>query len=593
MSGEENPLVRQMMIYAQELKTIYDTERERRNELEAALRRLREQDELKTTFVDLLSHELRTPVTVIQGYLEVMSELLDGRLEGAEAEFLTVVLEQSNQLSHLIAELTDFTDLSRSEPLPQLEESVVRKDLSLLVQKEIQRLHHQIEQHDLRLTLEVPSGLPAANLEPARFRLILAHLLNNAVKFNRDGGWIKVSLNLLDETGQKIAAAPAEENQTEAPTQLRLSVANTGEVIAPEKLHLIFEAFSQGEATHTRSHGGLGLGLAIVRKAVGAFKGRVEVSSEVGRGTLFEVFLPYRPWQDPEQLNLRVNELRSQVYSYSSELRDLYEAERHKSEALAEANARLDFFLGKLLTAQEEERRRLAVELHDGLAQTLIFAHQMLELTGSQVPTASASAAFKRAQQALQEGETEVRKLIAGLRPDMLDRFGFVTALRDYLENLAREQNWQFSLQIEGDFGQPGHPALAPTLEDNLFRITQESLTNARKHAQTNRIAVRLRRGPQSVALEIQDWGKGLAESEYKLQKAWAKTANPLDDAASPPDNSNPNDIKKLGHFGLIGMAERARLLGGQLQIESAPGQGTLIRVEVPLEEVGTMKDER
>ncbi|NWJ96095.1 MAG: GAF domain-containing protein [Chloroflexi bacterium] len=756
---EENPLVQQMMIYAQELKTIYDKERERRNELEVAIRRLRELDELKTTFVELLTHELRTPVTVINGYLEVMSELLDGRLEGAEAEFLGVVLQQSQHLSQLLIELTDFTDLARSEPVQQ--GNSVNRDLAGLTRNELQRLDRQIEQHSLQVETTLPTILPAANLEPTRVQLILMHLLNNAVKFNLPEGWIKIQLKLLDEAGAEVIAKTQEEFPPEnPPSQLLLVVANGGVTIAPQKLNMIFEAFSQVENTNTRSHSGLGLGLAIVRKAVYSLKGRLEVSSNAKDGTIFQVFLPYQPWQDPEQLNLRVKELRSQVYSYSCELRTLYETERQKSEALVESNARLsklsteglklmdyqsqaqisaialdaaleltgakwlklylfgangertltgkrsrkpelepieleetqigrileqvvekcspvlldslkesnqplaenqfseqkpifgesqatilgipllvgdevlgvlllgglyaqlekdltvaqalanqaaaafknaqlysdladkrvrlDIFLSKLLKAQEEERRRLSIELHDGLAQRLTFAHQMLELAEIQVPAAIKAPAFGRARQALQEAQVEIRKLVAGLRPDVLDRFGLVPALRDYLTDLAKEEHWETTFQVDGNFGEPGHSELAPALEDNLFRIAQEALTNARKHAKTTKIAVRLRRDPQKVSLEVQDWGKGLTERKLQFEQSWNGTENLLDVSLSHPDNSRKEEsvmsvMEKLGHFGLVGMIERGRLLGGTVSIESANKGGTLIRVEVPL----------
>ena len=286
MSAEEDPLLRQLLIYAQELKTIYDSERERRSELEAALRRLREQDELKTTFVDLVGHELRTPVTIIQGYLEIMADMMKERLQGSEAEFMAVVLQQSQHLTHLLNELNDFTRLTRSEPLS---ETQTEQDLSLLARIELNRLTPQIEQNNLTVTLNAPSTLPAANLDPTRVRLILAHLLNNAVKFNQPDGWLQLSLKLSDE------CYPAGEAVPEALLggQLLLTVANGGRVISPAESHLMFEAFRQAERGHTRVYKGLGLGLAIVRKAVNSLNGQVEVSSDAVNGTIFRVSLPY------------------------------------------------------------------------------------------------------------------------------------------------------------------------------------------------------------------------------------------------------------------------------------------------------------
>lgn len=560
MTEKENRLLSQMVIYAKELKTVYDEEQAKRQELEAANRRLRELDDLKTTFVELVSHELRTPVTVINGYLEVMAEMLAGRLEKQEADFFQLVSDQSRRLGELIEDITNFTHLTRSQALPQPSEQENNLNLVALVKSELHKLAFETEKMQLQIAVELPETIVPANIDPARFRVIISHLLNNAVKFNVQGGWLRLSLKIEgqgDDSG--------------SPKNLRLRISNSGITIPPELIAGMFEAFQQGQATQTRSYNGLGLGLALVQYAIRSFNGEISVKSGVEEGTVFEVKLPYISWQNPEELTQRLQQLQSINLAYAQDLRRLYEAEREKGLALVkltgdleEKQKRLNLFLSELLTAQEKERRRVSMDLHDGLAQTLTFAHQMIEMTEVEAPAVYNSKAFSRAKEGLKVARTEVRRLVAGLRPDALDRFGLIPALRDYFATQAKELGWEATFEVIGEFGEPGHSTLEHQIEENLFRIAQEAITNVRKHAESKKVLLKLVRMPEQALLIVQDWGKGFA---------------------LPNENGSGQSAKSdtLGHFGLIGIEERTRLLGGQIEIQSSPGNGTVLTVQIPL----------
>jgi signal transduction histidine kinase len=148
---------------------------------------------------------------------------------------------------------------------------------------------------------------------------------------------------------------------------------------------------------------------------------------------------------------------------------------------------------------------------------------------------------------------TEIRRVIAGLRPTALDDFGLATALRMHAAALQAD-GWEISFQES-----LGATRLTPTIETVLYRVAQEALTNVRKHAQTTRVAVTLARDEHWLRLEIQDWGCGFEPAEV------------LSGAG-------------LGErIGLRGMRERATILGGRWSVRSSPGNGALVVAEVPL----------
>jgi GAF domain-containing protein len=222
---------------------------------------------------------------------------------------------------------------------------------------------------------------------------------------------------------------------------------------------------------------------------------------------------------------------------------------------LAERENRLRDLVGRLLLAQEEERRRVAYDVHDGLAQVAAAAQQHLEAFSSRYRPRG-----DRARQELDVSRElarrtvgEARRVIAGLRPTVLDDFGLATALRKEVEALQAE-GWQIRYREE-----LGGERLPPTIETALFRVAQEALENVRKHAQTTRALLALRRIGQTVRLEVRDWGCGFRQAAVLA-------------------SSGPSE-----RVGLPGMQERIAWLGGRCTVRSRPGAGTRILVEVPL----------
>jgi len=207
--------------------------------------------------------------------------------------------------------------------------------------------------------------------------------------------------------------------------------------------------------------------------------------------------------------------------------------------------------LKQLLDLQERERRLVAYEIHDGLAQQLTGGMMQLQAVRQLQDRYSAEAeqSFEVGLRLLADALAEARRLIAGLRPMILDEFGVVAAI----DHLIHETGVCEGPQIEFVHAKR-FDRLASPLETAIFRVVQEALTNSLRHSQSNKVRVELAARYGRIQIAIEDWGIGF----------------------------DPDHVDKK-RFGLRGIRERARLLGGQASSESAPGGGTRVAVEFPL----------
>jgi PAS domain S-box-containing protein len=224
--------------------------------------------------------------------------------------------------------------------------------------------------------------------------------------------------------------------------------------------------------------------------------------------------------------------------------------ERKQAEAALQAEQRL---LRKLLDLLENDRKLAAYEIHDGLAQQLTGLLMQLQNIQAMHERENPAACdvLPKAIDLAGQCVAEARRLIGGLRPPVLDESGVVAAI----EYLVGEMRGKESANIEFHH-QVRFRHLAGPLESALFRIAQECLTNACRYSQSEKIEIDLRQIDGVVELEVRDWGVGF-----------------------DPEKSNGE------HFGLRGIRERARLLGGSAEITSAPGAGATVTVRFPLVE--------
>ncbi|HKH38430.1 MAG TPA: PAS domain S-box protein, partial [Rubrobacter sp.] len=172
---------------------------------------------------------------------------------------------------------------------------------------------------------------------------------------------------------------------------------------------------------------------------------------------------------------------------------------------LTERENRLQDLLRKLITAQEEERRKVSYEVHDGLAQTAAGAHQLLQAFARQHPPDSEKGRkdLSRVLQLVQQTVGEARYVIADLRPTALDDFGLAAAVRLQVEKISAQGSKVDYEEALGD------ERLPPEVETALFRVAQEALTNVHKHAPSARVRITLQRLNDSVRLQVRDWGPG------------------------------------------------------------------------------------
>ncbi len=230
-------------------------------------------------------------------------------------------------------------------------------------------------------------------------------------------------------------------------------------------------------------------------------------------------------------------------------------------QAVREKEASLQQLVERMIRAQEEDRRRVAYDIHDGLAQLMVSAHQHLQTFGiyhaSHDPRAEPSLA--KGLFMLQKSIEEVRKVIAGLRPSELDDFGLVAALQLTVQNLRDEFNWRVELHDGLDGAR-----LPASVEVTAYRIIQEALTNARRHGQATRARISVVRRGSEVELQVRDWGSGFDTGILGARDAPGTEAG--------------------HHVGVHGMRERAHLLGGTFAVESAPGRGTTVSVTIPVD---------
>ncbi len=233
---------------------------------------------------------------------------------------------------------------------------------------------------------------------------------------------------------------------------------------------------------------------------------------------------------------------------------------RKQADELHRLSEERGHLLEKTITAQEEERKRIARELHDEWAQTLAALTVTLDQASKVLPDEMAwhKEQLGRAHAVTVDALKTLRQLILDLRPAMLDDLGLMPAIRWYAETRLEANGMVVDFQTSGS-----QRRLTIEMETALFRIAQEAINNIEKHAHAEVAAIRLDFQKDRVFMSFQDDGQGLDVEQVLRGEDTARG------------------------WGLLGMRERAALLGGSLRIDSGPALGTRIRVEVPVYRAG------
>ncbi|HKQ07204.1 MAG TPA: triple tyrosine motif-containing protein [Blastocatellia bacterium] len=229
---------------------------------------------------------------------------------------------------------------------------------------------------------------------------------------------------------------------------------------------------------------------------------------------------------------------------------------RARVAGLKKKQAAQQAFSRQLIELQEQERKRIAAELHDSLSQNLvIIKNRALISLGERHDPEQAFEQMEEISEAADQALSEVREIAHDLRPFQIDRLGLTRALEAMVRR-ASTSGLRFIVSIDNLDG-----LLSPEMEINLYRIIQESLNNIIKHSAATEACVRIARVEQALDITVEDNGKGFTP------------------ATAPGASLNG------GGFGLLGITERARILGSPVLIESAPGRGCKLSLKLPLKD--------
>lgn len=234
-------------------------------EIQGAYQELKKLDHMKSEFINIAAHELRTPLAILMGYANMLEE----DLEGTQKDYVEMITRNALRLSSLIDDMLHLQSLEYGTI--SLSQDPV--NLSAVVQATINDLALWVEEKNLNIQLDIPADFPQMVLDRQKFDLIIINLFNNAIKFTPARGQITFSA--------KVSGNYA-----------LMAIQNTGISIPQDKLERVFDRFYQVESSLTREHGGIGLGLAIVKGMVEVCGGEIRAESEEGVSTTFVFTLP-------------------------------------------------------------------------------------------------------------------------------------------------------------------------------------------------------------------------------------------------------------------------------------------------------------
>jgi signal transduction histidine kinase len=311
----------------------------------------------------------------------------------------------------------------------------------------------------------------------------------------------------------------------------------------------------------------LGLGFAISRSIVSPIQDLTKAASRIAGGELSQPVEIHSSGEigilGESFESMRIKLAKSLETLTDSNL-ELERRVEYRTRELDTSRSRLAFLLDKVMTAQEEERRRIARELHDETLQATAALGLALEIAAISLDKESlTSEELHRLKETVDQLIDGMNAIIQDLRPPMLDDLGLNAALRWFLDHRLAGKNIPYHLLLSDGFRR-AMDAMPETeqkkLELSLFRIIQEAVNNAAKHSRASQITVTLTGDFEEVRILVQDNGTG-----FDIEKFFQKART-----------------ERKG-YGIVGIRERAALLGGRLDLNSAQGEGTTLTVRLPI----------
>ena len=333
----------QLLIYATDLARLHHQELDRSHELKAAYAKLKEMEKMKDIFIALVSHELKTPLSIIKGYLYLLQEVLNkATIEQDVSGFMNPITKATDRLENLIGELLDFSRMKSGLMTFEKKEINVPDFLKLCLND----FKSIFDEKKIQIVLEAENTFRPIKADHERLKEAFSHFIRNALNFTPPGGKFKVRYR--DEG-----------------IWVEVHFIDNGVGISQDKLDKVFNPFYQTADYMTRAVGGMGLGLPIAKHIIEDHGGNIRVESTHGEGTTFIIRLP-RSYQDAkeivaelkqtypkqiEELSKNLKATQQQLLSYSQQLSGMYAREKQRTEQLEETLNELERTFIKTLAA--------------------------------------------------------------------------------------------------------------------------------------------------------------------------------------------------------------------------------------------------
>ena len=240
--------------------------------------KLKKLDELKSSFLNVTSHELRTPITPIKGYLQMLLNQKIGSITKEQKKILKIIQRNTNRLDHLIQDILDISRLE-SDTMRFIPE---KTDVKTMVEETVETMQSSADVKNIKINLELKDDIPELTIDKERIKQVIINLLNNAIKFSPDNSSINVKVRREKD-------------------DILFEVQDFGRGVPEDKQIKIFETFYQVDSKGDRKFGGVGLGLSISKGIIQAHSGDIWVESTLDTGSTFRFTLPLEPVGDIEK----------------------------------------------------------------------------------------------------------------------------------------------------------------------------------------------------------------------------------------------------------------------------------------------------
>jgi len=272
-----NQMSRSLLEHERQIREAQEELKRRDEILIKANKDLERLNQLKSDFLSTVSHELKTPLTAIKGYVSLMKNKKVGTINQQQLKCLTIADERVDHLNNLISDLLDLSKIEANQyaikPKPD--------DLAQLIRNTVSSLKPIFQGKNLHVRVQIPSPLAKVSMDSSKINQVLNNLLSNAIKFTPPGGEIQIS-----------AFPGVSRNGSNGCGYVQVDISDTGIGVAPDQMDRVFEKFYQVDHSATREYDGTGLGLPIAKEIVELHAGKIWVRSREGGGCTFSFTLP-------------------------------------------------------------------------------------------------------------------------------------------------------------------------------------------------------------------------------------------------------------------------------------------------------------